>query len=234
MAASSPKAPLRNHSATSQGLIGFPVPAAEPAEPPSPHALELAEHGLEDLRDFLESMRGMLSAGSYDWTGRFTDLHNRARCEMRKRQMRNTLLGEALFANPAWDILLLLFSELPRRQHLLIRDFPAQTEVPLSTTLRWLALLESKGWSGERRISAIAAPPILALRSAAGISWRAISLIEAVRTLHRVGTRSTKTVVEKLSLTTSAAAVAIWSRCQDERMGSRRHPRSPFPIGLAD
>jgi DNA-binding MarR family transcriptional regulator len=66
------------------------------------------------------------------------------------RSRRRDLFGDDLFGEPAWDILLsLLQSSLTDRVES-VGSACLAAGVPQSTALRWLNLLESRGWV-ERR-----------------------------------------------------------------------------------
>lgn len=56
------------------------------------------------------------------------------------RQKRNRLLPAELMGEPAWDILLDLFAA---SNHVSVKHIALTSGVPVTTALRWLALLES-------------------------------------------------------------------------------------------
>ena len=126
-------------------MIGFKARPAATQPMPTLGALELAEHGLADIRRLMENVRRAIIGSNEENENSVTDLHRRARLEIKNRQSRNALLGDDLFSDPAWDILLLLFAELPLRKHLLIKEFALRARVPLTTTIRWLYALENRG-----------------------------------------------------------------------------------------
>jgi DNA-binding MarR family transcriptional regulator len=64
---------------------------------------------------------------------------------VQQRRRRSELFGADLFADPAWEILLLLFSEQPSREYVKVRDFSITAQLPVTTTLRWLNTLEQRG-----------------------------------------------------------------------------------------
>ena len=77
-------------------------------------------------------------------------LHARLERMARLRARRRELIGGDLFADPAWDILLtLLDSSLTGREES-VSSACVAAAVPYSTALRWLNLLETRGWV-ERR-----------------------------------------------------------------------------------
>lgn len=70
-----------------------------------------------------------------------------ARCRelLAARRRALTVIGDGLFSDPAWDILLTLFSSMPARRFLLVHEIARFAKVPQTTTLRWLAALEQRG-----------------------------------------------------------------------------------------
>ena len=59
------------------------------------------------------------------------------------RRARSEILGQALFADPAWDIMLQLFQARLRGRQMKLTDLV--TDAPLSTLVRWAAVLEEHG-----------------------------------------------------------------------------------------
>lgn len=115
---------------------------------PTVASLELAEQALEDIKLFLATMRKGAKGADKD-ANRF-DSHQRARQEFRFLQKRNSILGSDLFSDPAWDILLLLYSSLPERDFLIVREFSTMAAIPVTTALRWVAILENRGLVARR------------------------------------------------------------------------------------
>lgn len=62
---------------------------------------------------------------------------------LRIRRARAEVFGAGLFSDPAWDILLQLFSATLRGSRLCLRE--VESDVPESTLARWAAVLEDKG-----------------------------------------------------------------------------------------
>lgn len=60
------------------------------------------------------------------------------------RRARRKLLGEDLFSDPAWDILLELFAAHLGGRSMSVSDLARAVEAPLSTTNRWLSALSEK------------------------------------------------------------------------------------------
>ena len=61
------------------------------------------------------------------------------------RRARAAVLGENLFSDPAWDILLELFAAKLGRRQMTLTEIALSIETPVSTTSRWLAALKSQG-----------------------------------------------------------------------------------------
>lgn len=69
-----------------------------------------------------------------------------ARRQYRDRRARAALFGdEALFGEPAWDMLLDLFIAAKERKRVPVTSACIGAAVPTTTALRWLALLEDRG-----------------------------------------------------------------------------------------
>ena len=64
---------------------------------------------------------------------------------VRCRRLRARLFGEALFADPAWDMLLDLAVARAARKHVSITALCIASGVPTTTALRWIRLLEQAG-----------------------------------------------------------------------------------------
>jgi DNA-binding MarR family transcriptional regulator len=65
---------------------------------------------------------------------------------LRFRRLRNKLLGDDLFGEPAWDILLELFAADWSGEKLSVSGACYASGVPASTGLRWVVRLENEGW----------------------------------------------------------------------------------------
>lgn len=61
------------------------------------------------------------------------------------RRARDDVFGENLFSDPAWDILLELFGAKLAGRRVTTSELAQAIEVPLSTTLRWIAALHERG-----------------------------------------------------------------------------------------
>ena len=62
------------------------------------------------------------------------------------RRARANFFGAHLFADPAWDILLLAYVALLEQDQLLVSAVCRTSVVPATTTLRWIKALQQDGW----------------------------------------------------------------------------------------
>ena len=65
---------------------------------------------------------------------------------LKARRARANFFGPHLFANPAWDILLLAYVSQLDEERLLVSTLLRTSLVPATTTLRWVKALEQDGW----------------------------------------------------------------------------------------
>ena len=61
------------------------------------------------------------------------------------RRARDDALGQNLFSDPAWDILLELFGAKLGGRSITASDLARSIQTPLSTTLRWISALQQRG-----------------------------------------------------------------------------------------
>jgi len=61
------------------------------------------------------------------------------------RRARNSILGEGLFSDPAWDILLELYAAKLGHRRTSTEELARASGTPLSTTNRWITALERHG-----------------------------------------------------------------------------------------
>jgi DNA-binding MarR family transcriptional regulator len=61
------------------------------------------------------------------------------------RRRREQILGETLFSDPAWDMLLELYASWLDQRRMSVMDVCAAAPVPTSTGLRWLAKIVNEG-----------------------------------------------------------------------------------------
>jgi DNA-binding MarR family transcriptional regulator len=116
-----------------------------------------AESGppLGDVESLLTELRGLVSQFSQSRSppqGEGSDpsqptLLTRAIALYKGRRARTTLLGRSadLFGEPAWDILLDLFIAREKGQLVSISSACIAADVPSTTALRWLSVLEQRG-----------------------------------------------------------------------------------------
>ena len=64
---------------------------------------------------------------------------------LRARRAREKIFGNELFADPAWDILLVSFVAQLRHEKISISGLCALAAVPATTALRWIVKLEQDG-----------------------------------------------------------------------------------------
>jgi DNA-binding MarR family transcriptional regulator len=62
---------------------------------------------------------------------------------IRARKQRAKFLPPSLFAEPAWDLLLVLYSATLAQQRMSVSQACAAADLPATTTLRWLNTLEA-------------------------------------------------------------------------------------------
>lgn len=65
---------------------------------------------------------------------------------LKARRARANFFGAHLFADPAWDILLMAYVALLEGERLLVSELCRESVVPATTTLRWVKALEQDGW----------------------------------------------------------------------------------------
>jgi DNA-binding MarR family transcriptional regulator len=108
--------------------------------------LAAVETSMLEMREFIERSRRLVSKLKVEPTiGDPTGPWYRAKTLLQQRRRRAELFGADLFSDPAWEILLLLFSEQPSREYVKVRDFSITARLPVTTTLRWLNTLEKRG-----------------------------------------------------------------------------------------
>jgi DNA-binding MarR family transcriptional regulator len=70
---------------------------------------------------------------------------DRVRSILKARRMRGEFFEASLFADPAWDILLELYSAELEQQRVSVGSLCIGAAVPATTALRWITLLETRG-----------------------------------------------------------------------------------------
>ena len=61
------------------------------------------------------------------------------------RRARDAVLGQDLFSDPAWDVLLELYAAKLGGRSMSVADLAQAVATPRSTTARWIAALEERG-----------------------------------------------------------------------------------------
>lgn len=74
----------------------------------------------------------------------------RVRNEIRGRRYRAMHLGEALFSDPAWDILLQLYEAELTNQEVTTASTCAALKIGHATACRWISAMESRGFVSSR------------------------------------------------------------------------------------
>lgn len=87
-----------------------------------------------------EQLKGLLAHKRLERPLSLTEDHIRS--VLLVRRARNDILGKNLFSDPAWDILLELYSAKLGGRKMSLEDLARAIETPQSTTKRWIAALE--------------------------------------------------------------------------------------------
>jgi hypothetical protein len=99
------------------------------------------------------------------------------------RRKRNSFFDDDFFAEPAWDILLDLFINEARGRKVSITSSSIAAAVPATTALRWLALLEQRGFVKRTASNTDARRTWVFLTAHA--KERMLAYLEHMNTLHR-------------------------------------------------
>lgn len=75
----------------------------------------------------------------------FTERVTTAECWLRARDIRSEVLPGCLLGEPGWDMLLDLFIQTVRGREMSVSSLGIASRAPMSTALRWIALLEREG-----------------------------------------------------------------------------------------
>lgn len=113
------------------------------------------ENELLALRDRLDKLHQAITTGDAALSSSSPVVHVEDLCsladqELRDRSRRSTHFPGALFGEPAWDILLDLYSYACRGQEVTVTSACLAAHVPVTTGLRWIGLLESGGYISRR------------------------------------------------------------------------------------
>lgn len=107
--------------------------------------------------------------------------------DLRKiRRARNKFLPRALFGEPGWEMLLFLYTAELEQQRVSISTLCNASKVPMTTALRWIAVLEREG---------------LVTRNGDPLHGRRVFI-----SLTQVGVSAMKTLVESIRRTLAAHA----------------------------
>ena len=87
----------------------------------------------------------LFNSGDVDEAGGPDILANLAEAIMRLHMDRRTFMGEDLFGEPGWEILLDLFTQKRRSKRVLISMIGNISGVKPSTALRWIGILHQRG-----------------------------------------------------------------------------------------
>jgi hypothetical protein len=104
---------------------------------------------------------------------------------LRTRRLRSEMLGEGLFDDPAWYILLDLFVARHQGREMGVSSVCIGSGVPSTTALRWIKVLEDRGMIGRRSDPGDGRRVLLALEPEAAMRVRDL-LDDAFRELGRV------------------------------------------------
>ena len=69
-----------------------------------------------------------------------------ARWWLKARRLREEMFGNELFADPAWDILLDLYTAEARGERVQVTSLAIAARVPHSTAIRWARIMTGHGW----------------------------------------------------------------------------------------
>lgn len=89
---------------------------------------------------------GLLAAALPSREGDPIYLVRLAEALLRIRRLRETHFDANLFADPAWDMLLDLFIQRSKGRRVAVTSICIASHVPPTTALRWLAIIEERGW----------------------------------------------------------------------------------------
>ena len=115
----------------------------------------LIEDELVALRDRISALYDAIISARASANGgsrivHVEDLSALANEELRERSRRTAHFPEALFGEPAWDILLDLYVHACKRQEVSVTSACLAAQVPPTTGLRWVGLLEAEGYIARR------------------------------------------------------------------------------------
>jgi hypothetical protein len=89
---------------------------------------------LRELADHIDNRNSLTTLSAVD----------RAVAEYERRRVRDTFVSEPIFREPGWDILLDLYIMAARGKRVAVSSACIASNVPATTALRWLAILEGQ------------------------------------------------------------------------------------------
>lgn len=104
---------------------------------------------LEQLRGELDSLRLRLSMAEFSAARSQEDEFAKTQLVneiIKSRRLRDVAFGADIFGEPAWDILLELYLAQQQQRRTTISDACRASASPQTTGLRWIRLLEERGW----------------------------------------------------------------------------------------
>ena len=99
------------------------------------------ERSLEEARLALQP-----DAAAQARSGAFLVDEDKIRRVLAARRIRERQLGQDLFADPAWDLLLEAFAAELGQEHTSVSQLCLATNVPQSVAIRWIDKLAQDGW----------------------------------------------------------------------------------------
>lgn len=101
------------------------------------------EQGIGRAKTAIEQLKDVLFGESLDRPIELT--HDHIESILVFRRARNTVFGEGLFSDPAWDILLALYAAHLEGRSVSLTELALSTDTPQSTAARWIVALEARG-----------------------------------------------------------------------------------------
>lgn len=125
-------------------LSKFQVPAND-SRPDSSRKADLIQERLGAALRLAEEIAGQALPGNGPLT------HHDIRAIIKLRRNRDHFFGAELFADPAWDMMLHLYSSCLSQHRMSVGALCKGAAVPATTALRWLTQLEDKGFVERRQ-----------------------------------------------------------------------------------
>lgn len=106
--------------------------------------LSLAEQSQDAAMQDANDRKSLAGYSQYN-DGQESDLLTIALAWISIRRNRDAIFGSSLFADPAWDMLLDLYVNYVRNKSVSVTSLCLASEVPTTTALRWITVLEGSG-----------------------------------------------------------------------------------------